>query len=116
MKKKQVIEEIRKTCGVKRIDPRRLFAVDDGACTWIGDRADLSAKDARDLRAVSAAGTRPDLADAETRRQADEADYDAICTRCRCIAATHGSAGPVRFEDLPEDWRDGSALGPIMPL
>ena len=116
MNKQQVMDEVRKTCGVKRISPRRLFAVDDGAYTWIGDRADLSASDARDLRAIHAVGNRPDLADAETKDRADRADYDAICTRCRCISASHGSAGNVEFSDLPEDWQDGSALGPIMPL
>lgn len=116
MTKQEVLAEVRKTCGVARLNPRRLFAVEDGACTWIGDRADLDARDARDLRAINAVGARPDLADAETRRMADAAHYDAICARCRCISATHGAAGPVDWDDLPEDWRDGSALGPISPL
>ena len=116
MNKKQVMDEVRKTCGVKRISPRRLFSVDDGAYTWIGDRADLTAKTARDLRAIHSIGSRPDLATAEDRETAEAADYDALCGGCRCISATHGSAGNVEFPDLPEDWQDGSALGPIMPL
>lgn len=100
MTKRDVIASVRAACGVRRLDPRRLFAVQDGDCTWIGDRADLDEKDARALRAID---------------ETDEADYAAICSRCRCISATNG-AGPVNWDDLPEDWQDGSALGPIRPL
>ena len=116
MNKRDVMASVRAACGVKRLDPRRLYAVRDGDCTWIGDRADLDEKDARALRVIEEVGLRPDLADDETRRRWDEADYDAICGRRRCISATHGSAGVVDWDDLPEDWQDGSALGPIRPL
>ena len=116
MTKRDVMASVRAACGVKRLDPRRLYAVRDGDCTWIGDRADLDARDARALRVIEEVGLRPDLADTETRRRWDEADYDAICGRCRCISATHGSDGVVDWDELPEDWKDGSALGPIRPL
>lgn len=115
-KEKNAIKTIREKLNVRKLNPRRLYLVDDGAYHWIGDRADLTAADARALRAISAVGTRPDLADAETRNAADLADYDAICQRCSCIAASHGAAGIVRMDDLPQDWRDGYALGDITPL
>lgn len=116
MNKHEVIAEARKTCGVSRLDPRRLFLIEDGAYTWIGDRADLTAKSARDLQVIHLGAIAPDRATADDRALYDAIDYDAICNSCRCISATHGSAGPVKWDDLPDDWKDGSALGPIKPL
>ena len=113
---KSALAEIRDHLGVSRIDPRRLYQIDDGAYTWIGDRADLTAKDARALRAINRIGCRPDLATREERELAAATDYDALCGRCSCISATHGAAGIVRWDDLPRSWQDGSALGPIKPL
>jgi hypothetical protein len=69
------LAKIRTTLGLKRLDPRRLFIVDDGAYTWIGDRADLTVKDARDLRAINDRGCRPDRHGPETT---DGIDYDAL--------------------------------------
>lgn len=109
------IAKLRAKLGVKRLAPRRLFMVDDGAHSWIGDRADLDASDARALRAVDLVGRRPDLADAADRAAAAAADYDAICGRVRALASTCG-AGLVRMEELPEEWRRDRALGPIAPL
>lgn len=113
---KSAIAEIRAALGVKRLDPRRLFLVDDGAYSWIGNRADLTAADAAALRAIHRVGTRPDLATKDERAIADAADYDAICNRATGLAGTDGVCGGVNWEDLPESWRDGSALGPIAPL
>lgn len=110
--RKDTIAKIRASLGVKRLDPRRLFAIYDGAYTWIGDRADLDAKDARDLRAINVRGCRPDRNGPETT---DGIDYNDVCRRVPCIASDCG-AGIVAMENLPEDWRDGSALGGIAPL
>jgi hypothetical protein len=107
---------LRAELNTKRLDSRRLFFVDDGAYTWIGDRADLTAADARALRAIHRAGTRPDLATAAEHSAAKAADYDAICNRVPCIASSCGSGRSVKWEDIPESWRDGSALGEIIPL
>jgi len=111
--RKDTLAKIRAALGVKRIDPRRLFVIDDGAYTWIGDRAYLTAKDARDLVAINARGCRPDRHGPETT---DGIDYDAICNRVSCLAASHNSAGVVSWDSIPDDWRDGSALGEITPL
>ena len=86
------------------------------AYTWIGDRADLTAADARALRAIDSVGSNPAAATREDRETADAADYDAICNRCSAISGTDGSCGMVDWHDLPESWQDGSALGPISPL
>jgi hypothetical protein len=111
--RKDTLAKIRAALGVKRLDPRRLYVVHDGAYTWIGDRADLTAKDARDLAAINARGCRPDRNGPETT---DNIDYDALCSRVSCLAASHDSAGVVSWASLPEDWRDGSALGEIAPV
>lgn len=113
---KEAIATIRSKFSIKRLSPRRLFLIDDGAYTWIGDRADLSVKDAAALRAIHRIGTRPDLADADTKAAADAADYDAICNRVSAVAGTDGSCGIVDWDDLPESWRDGSDLGELAPL
>jgi hypothetical protein len=96
---KSAIAEIRAALKLKRLDPRRLYIVDDGAYSWIGDRAELTAENARILSDV---------------KNSTEEQYEAAC-RCRCLAASHGG-GDANFFDLPESWRDGSALGPISPL
>jgi len=104
---------IRQWLSVKRIHPRRLYMVEDGAYRWIGDRADLSAPDARALKAITDYATDP------SRHPADGISaeaYTEICGRCPCLAATHGAAGIVSWEDLPEDWQSGFALGPIAPI
>jgi hypothetical protein len=106
---------LRAKLNLKRLDPRRFFCVDDGAYTWIGDRADLTAADARALRAINRVGTRPDLATAAEHAAAQAADYSGICHRVPCIAASCSSGHTVKWEDLPESWRDGSALGDIAP-
>ena len=94
------ISDIRTKLNLKRLDPRRLFSVDDGAYTWIGDRADLTARTARILSNISAS---------------TEGEYAEACKACTNLASSCGS-GDADFFDLPEDWRDGSALGPISPL
>ena len=104
---------IRARLGLRRLDPRRLYLVDDGAYLWIGDRADLTAPLARCLRAAHRVGSRPDLATASDRAAAD--GYDAACSVVRNLASVCGG-GLVSWDDLPESWRDGSALGPIRPL
>ena len=53
------LAKIRAKLGLSRLDPRRLYIVDDGAYCWIGDRADLSTADARALRAIDSAGGNP---------------------------------------------------------
>ena len=113
---KEAIATIRTKLCLKRLAPRRLYLVDDGAYTWIGDRADLTAADARALRAINSVGGNPANASRYDRETADAADYDAICSRCSAISGTDGSCGLVDWDDLPEDWQDGSALGPISPL
>lgn len=113
---KTALAELRAYLGLKRLSPRRLFVIDDGAYCWVGDRAELTAADARALRAIHQVGSRPDLADAATKAAADAADYDGICNRVGALACTDSSSGRVNWDDLPEDWRDGSALGPIRPL
>ena len=115
-KTKAALATIRAKLSLRRLSARRLFRVNDGAYTWIGDRADLTAVDARDLRAIHVCGSRPEIADKATWARHKAADYDSICGRVPCIAATHGAAGIVRYEDLPADWQDRSALGPIEPL
>ena len=110
------IAKIRAKLGLSRLDPRRLYIVDDGAYCWIGDRADLTAADARALRAIDSIGGNPANASRDDRETAEAADYDAICNRCSAIAGTDGSCGLVDWDDLPESWQDGSALGPISPL
>ena len=113
---RKALRTIREKLGVMRLSPRRLYIVNDGAYLWIGDRADLSASDARALRAINSVGSDPSRATRDERTECDAADYDAICGRCACVSAAHGAAGVARWEDLPEDWQDGSALGPISPL
>lgn len=108
---RKAIAEIREKLGLKRINPRRLYMVDDGAYSWIGDRADLTSADARLLKRVDFEGRRPDLAG---KPQISAEDYSDACGRCRAIAGTHSSG--ALWENLPESWRDGSALGPISPL
>ena len=110
------LAKIRAKLGLFRLDPRRLYIVDDGAYCWIGDRADLSTADARALQAIDACGRHPDRASLAERAACNAADYDAICNRCSAIAGTDGSCGLVDWDDLPESWQDGSALGPISPL
>lgn len=107
------IASIRSRLGLRRLDPRRLYLVDDGAFRWIGDRADLTASLARCLRGAHRVGSRPDLATALDRAAAD--GYDAACGEVRAVASVCGS-GLVSWDDLPESWKDGSALGPIRPL
>lgn len=109
------LAKIRAKLGLSRLDPRRLYNVDDGAYCWIGDRADLSTADARALRAIDSVGGNPANASRDDRETAEAADYDAICNRSKAIAGTDGS-GLVDWADLPESWQDGSALGPISPL
>ena len=109
------IASIRSHLGLRRLDPRRLYLVDDGAYRWIGDRADLTSVSARCLRGIAALGTRPDRASEQNRVDADSSDYDAICGSVRNLASTCGG-GLVDLADLPESWQDGSALGPIRPL
>ena len=110
------LAKIRAKLGLFRLDPRRLYIVDDGAYCWIGDRTDLSAADARALRAIDSVGGNPANASRDDRETAEAADYDAICNRCSAIAGTDGACGLVDWDDLPESWQDGSALGPISPL
>lgn len=106
------LAKIRAALRIKRLDPRRLYLVDDGAYHWIGDRGQLTAKTARQLIAIDRRGRRPDLYGRETT---EEIDYDALCHAVGCIASSCGGH-LVRMDDLPEDWRDGSSLGPISPL
>lgn len=115
-KTKTALAKIRSSLGLKRLDPRRLCMIDDGAYTWIGDRTDLTASDARALRAIDAVGSNPATATREEHEIASAADYDAICNRVTGLAGTQGVCGGPLWEDLPESWRDGSALGPISPL
>jgi len=112
---KEAIRSIRETLSLTRLDPRRLYLVDDGAYQWIGDRAELTAATARQLRAIHEVGSHPDRVDPQTRCIADEADYDAICSDTLTIAATCGG-GIVAWTSLPDDWRSGYALGDISPL
>ena len=107
------LASIRSRLGLRRLDPRRLYLVDDGAYRWIGDRADLTAPLARCLRGAHRVGSRPDLATASDRAAAD--GYDVACSEVRSLASACGG-GLVDWDDLPESWRDGSALGPIRPL
>ena len=116
IKTKTAIARIRMALGVERLSPRRLFLVDDGAYQWIGDRADLTTEDARKLRAIDSVGYNPASATREEHEISRLADYDAICNNVNGLAGTQGICGAVRWEDLPESWRDGSALGPIEPL
>ena len=109
------IASIRSRLGLRRLDPRRLYLVDDGAYRWIGDRADLTSVSARCLRGITALGTRPDRASEQDRADADSADSGAICESARTLASACGG-GLVALADLPEAWQDGSALGPIRPL
>ena len=114
---KEAVAELRKAMGLRRLDPRRLYRVCDGAMTWIGDRAKLTRRDAADLRAIHASATRPDRVSPETRARVDACDYDALCNRNRALAATYGgSCDCMDLDDLPEDWQDGGALGPLAPL
>jgi len=115
-KTRTALAAIRSNLSLSRLDPRRLYIIGDGAYTWIGDRADLTAADARSLRAIDSVGGNPANASRDARETAEAADYDAICNRCSAIAGTDGSCGVVNWDDLPESWRDGSALGPISPL
>jgi K+/H+ antiporter YhaU regulatory subunit KhtT len=98
---KEAVSKIRAALDLKRLDPRRLFIVDDGDCKWIGDRAELTAKQARDLS---------DILNCSTK------DYNDHCSALTNISATKATGIVKNWEDLPEDWRDGSALGPILPL
>jgi hypothetical protein len=112
------IRAIRQQLNVRRLSPRRLFQVDDGAYTWIGDRADLTADLARKLAFADRDGRRPDLVTEAERRAADKAWggdwYSRACAQITCVASTCGSGHD--FGGLPESWQDGSALGPIAPL
>lgn len=114
--KKHIARIIREKLNIKRIDPRRFYLVNDGAYRWIGDRANLSAATARELCAIDRCGTRPDLASAEEQAMAESSDYNTICAGVACLSAQHGAAGWVAWDALPEQWRDGTALGPIAPL
>ena len=111
------LSSIRAALGLRRLSPRRLCLVDDGAYRWIADRADLTARRARILTRVTELARRPDRAARAARETsyATAVGYDAICGYVRNIASTCGS-GLVSWDDLPETWRDGSALGPIQPL
>lgn len=113
---RDTLATIRAKLALKRLDPRRLYRIDDGAYTWIGDRSDLTAADARALRAIDSVGSNPARATREEHELAHASDYDAICNRVKGIAGTQGVCGGPNWDDLPEDWRDGSALGPISPL
>lgn len=112
---KLAINEIKSSLKLSRLDPRRLFIVDDGAYKWIGDRADLTQDNASKLYIINRVATRPDLATREERDISSAATYDQLCRDIPAIAATCGG-GLVTFDDLPEDWQDGDALGPISPL
>lgn len=97
---KEAIAEIRAKLGVNRLDPRRLFSVEDGVDTWIGDRANLTARTARILNDIAAA---------------TEEEYAEACAACPCLSSVQGN-GDITWADLPESWRDGTALGSISPL
>lgn len=116
---RKAIEVIRERLGVKRLNPRRLFLIDDGAYRWIGDRSELDAKTAAMLAFAHNEGNRPDSITREEREDADRrwgADwYSRACDRVTNIASVCG-CGLVAFYALPESWQDGSALGPIHPL
>ena len=111
------LASIRAALGLRRLNPRRLCLIDDGAYRWLADRADLTARRARIFARVTEMARRPDrstlVARAASRRAAWA--YDEVCGSVRNIASTCGS-GLVSWDDLPESWRDGSALGPIQPL
>ena len=111
------LSSIRAALGLRRLSPRRLCLVDDGAYRWIADRADLTARRARILARVTEMARRPDRAARNARETSYAAmvGYDAVCGSVRNIASTCGS-GLVSWDDLPESWQDGSALGPIQPL
>jgi len=116
---KEAIAKIRAALGLRRLNPRRLFFVDDGAYHWIGNRADLTADRAAKLAFAHLEGTRPDRI---TRADRDQADatwgdewYTDTCGNCPALASSCG-AGIVDIDDIPDDWQDGSALGPILPL
>lgn len=98
---KTAISKIRAALGLKRLDPRRLFLVNDEGGKWIGDRAELTANQARDLS---------DL------RKCSVRDYEDACAALTNIAAVNAVGIVANWDDIPEDWRDGSALGPILPL
>jgi hypothetical protein len=100
---RKALAEIRIQLGVRRLDPRRLFLVDDGAVRWIQDRSWLSIRDAHALRVVNAATECGAPIPAHI-------NYDDVCRRVGCIASSCGSWG--NWAALPESWRDGSALGP----
>jgi hypothetical protein len=116
---KEAIAAIRAALKLSRLNPRRLFLVNDGAYRWLGDRSELDAKTASMLAFAHREGTRPDLITREEREDADRrwgADwYSRACERVTNIASVCG-CGIVSFDELPEDWQDGSALGPIKPL
>ena len=113
---KNAVREIAKKLDVRKVDPRRFYFVNDGAYCWIGDRADLNAADARYLSALHRFAARPDEGKPDELAREKDDHYPDICGRTKCIAASHGSAGYVDFDDLPESWQDGSGLGPIRPL
>lgn len=106
---------IRNLLRLRRLDPRRLFLIDDGAYRWIGDRADLTSAAARCLRGVHAIGTRPNRATKKDRADAESVDYSQVCGQIPCIASSCGS-GQESWSDLLPSWQDGTALGPISPL
>src|SRR5690606_36554976 len=103
---KKAIAIIRARLGVKRLDPRRLFLVDDGGYRWSGVRADLNAKTASMLAFDHREGTRPDLVSRGEREEADlrwGADwYSHACAGIASIASECGS-GAIIFDALPED-------------
>lgn len=114
---KLAVAKIRAKLSLKRLAPSRLYSVNDGAYTWIGDRADLNTADARYLAALHRWAENPsDGKPAVLEAEEEDEHYSDVCSRCTCFAATHGGAGIVSWDDLPEDWQDGSALGPISPL
>lgn len=112
---RDAIASIRTKLGLKRIKPSRLFLINDGAYTWIGDRSELTTKDAHYLIAIHIVGRNPSIASKMEHRIASEADYDGICNRLTNISSTCGG-GIASWNDLPADWQDGSRLGAILPL
>ena len=112
---KYAIDQIKVAIKVKRLDPRALFLVDDGAYQWIGARRHLTVKTASQLSAITRVGARPDCADSEDYATADAGDYDDLCDCTPQIASSCG-CGLVCMDDLPDSWQDGSALGPISPI
>jgi len=108
---RDAIASLRKELGVKRLDPRSLVKVDDGAMCWLTTRKRLRAAPLWARRCLAKSdreGRRPDrYSYPETRDEDDNGNhnpkgYTAACSHVACLSA----CGDYPHHELPDEFME----------